>query len=213
MFRTFYHHILFSSFLLSPVSKWIGSLLVYTPRQEVLSETLKRILMQTYCMVLEFYLMGASEDCRVVVSSKWACNPNRWWLPLIETVTNIYKQWVLYQKVCGLSPMQWKYWTFLVIGQAPHWVLLFTSIKVRAWDQGGWEVCPVKWHQNPEDHKINIARPILARLKEKCFLLDFSRICAAQAKAIMVKKQLRMLQYSLVLNQVGQGGRKYQNKV
>ena len=43
--------------------------------------------------------------------------------------------------------------------------------------------------------RINIAKNILKCLKEKCFLPYFSRSCTAKAKAVMVKKKLRLLQY------------------
>ena len=59
---------------------------------------------------------------------------------------------------------------------------------------------------------MDIARTILACLKEKCFLPDFSRTCTAKAKAVMEKKNLRLLQNSWILNQVGPGGRKYSKR-
>ena len=42
--------------------------------------------------------------------------------------------------------------------------------------------------------RINIARPILTRLKEKCFLPDFSITCTSKAKAVVGNKQLSLLQ-------------------
>ena len=61
--------------------------------------------------------------------------------------------------------------------------------------------------------RMNIARPILACLKETFFLPVFSRTCTAQSKAVMVKKKLMLLQNSWIMNQVGPGGGKYCNKV
>ena len=41
--------------------------------------------------------------------------------------------------------------------------------------------------------KMNISRTILACLKENCYLPDFSRTHNSKAKAVMVKKKLRLL--------------------
>ena len=156
--------------------------------------------------------MGYSGDLKVVVTSNRYQTPNRWWLPLIATVTNIYKPWVLRQKICGVSPMQCKFWTFwwwgrLLVGCYSFHLLIF-ALGIR----GGWEVWPVKRRQTWKTTIMNIARPILAYLKETCFLPDLSITCTAKAKAVMVKKQLSMLKNSWIFNQVGPGGSKYCNK-
>ena len=59
---------------------------------------------------------------------------------------------------------------------------------------------------------INIDRTILVCLKGNFFLPYFSRTCTAKAKAVMVKKNLRMLHYSCILNQVIPACRKACNK-
>ena len=56
--------------------------------------------------------------------------------------------------------------------------------------------------------RMNIDRPILVFLKEKCFLPSFSRTCTAKVKSVLVNKQLRLLQHQWILNQVGSRGRK-----
>ena len=48
--------------------------------------------------------------------------------------------------------------------------------------------------------------------KKKYFLPSFSRTCTAKAKVVMVKKKLRLWEYSWILNQVVPGGRKFCNK-
>ena len=87
-----------------------------------------RRLMQPCSMVVEFFLIGASGDRRAVEDSKGYWDPNRWQISIIMTVANIYRLWVLWQKVCEVSPMQWQSWNFLVMGQAPNWMFLLPSL-------------------------------------------------------------------------------------
>ena len=97
--------------------------------------------------------------------------------------------WVLHQKVCGVSPIQCIYWNFLEMGQSPPWLFLRPYLHLRAWDQGGGGRCGLlnvtkTWNTT----RMNIDRTILVCFKEKCFLPSLSRICTANAKAVMVKK-------------------------
>ena len=157
--------------------------------------------------------MEASGDSRAVVDSKGSQTPNRCWLPLVATVVNIYKIWVLRQKFCGWSPMKFEYWNFLMMGQAPSWLFLLPSLCLHILYQGlgGWYGL-LNSAKTWKTTRMNISIPILACLKEKCFLPDFSRTCTAKANSVMVKKPFRLLHYSWILNQVGTGGRKYCKK-
>ena len=91
--------------------------------------------------------------------------------------------------------MECKSLTFLAMGQAPHWLSLLPYLHLRSWSQGGSGRCVLlnaakTWNTT----RINIASTILAFLKEKCFLPYFSITCTVNAKAIMVKKKLSLLQ-------------------
>ena len=98
-------------------------------------------------------------------------------------------------------------WVRLLIGCSSFHIFIF-ALGMRV----GWEVWPIKYRQNLENTRMNIARPILAFLKEKCFLPDFSGSCTAKEKDVIVQKELKLLQYSWIFNQVLPGGRKYCNK-
>ena len=81
--------------------------------------------------------------------------------------------------------MQCESWIFLAVGQAPHWLFLPPSLDLRSWGQGGGGRCGLlnsdkTWNIT----RINIARPILACLKEFFSLPYFSRTCTAKEKAV-----------------------------
>ena len=121
-----------------------------------------RRLIQTCSIVVDFFPMGESRECRDVVVSKRDRKPNQWWLPLIAIVDNIYKPWVLRQKVCGVSPMQCKYWNFLEMGQAPNRMFLLSSLHI----PGVGGRCGLFYSDKPwKTTRMNIARPTIACLK------------------------------------------------
>ena len=158
--------------------------------------------------------MGDSRDSSAVVDSKGDHILNRWWLPLIATVANIYNPWGLHQKDCGVSTMKCKYWNFLALGQDPHWLCLLPYLNICAWDQGLGGRCGVlNTAKTWKTTKMKIYRTILACLKENCFLPYLSRKFTDKENGVMARKQLRLLQYSWILNQVVPGGSKYWNKV
>ena len=124
-------------------------------------------MVQTCITVMEFCSMGAPRDCRSVVAINGDRTHNWWRIPLIRTVANIYKPWVLRQNFCVVSPMQWESWTLLEMGKAPHWMFFLTYIHLSAWDQGGVGGCGLLSATKIRKNTImNIARPILACLKE-----------------------------------------------
>ena len=76
----------------------------------------------------------------------------------------------------------------------------------------GWEVWPVKCHQNLENHTNKYSSDDTLMFKIKVFPPYFSRTYTDKAKSIMVKKHVMLLQYLWILNQVGPGGKKSCNK-
>ena len=124
----------------------------------------RRRLMWTCIMVVGFCLTEDLGDHRSVVDSKRDLSPNRWRIPLITIVDNIYKPWVMRQKVCGVSPMQCKYWTLLAMVQAPHWLLVVPCLHLHTWYQGGGGGFGLLNSTKIWKTTI-IARPILACLK------------------------------------------------
>ena len=94
-------------------------------------------LCEVDCNCGGIFSMGASGDCRAVVVIRGGRTPNRQCQLLISVVANIYKTWVMRQKVGVTSPVQCKYCTFLVMGQDTHWLFLLPYLHLCAWGQIG----------------------------------------------------------------------------